>query len=273
MKTRYKFLRTGYKSEIGDHKWKVGKWYEYDGDIEMCKSGFHCSKGIYQAFSHIRGEILAEVEVAGKHEVQDDKEVWEKMRVVRSWKWTKKDSVLFAIFAARLVLKNFEKEFPCDDRPRKAIEAAEVYAKNPTEKNREAAESAAWAAESAAWAAESVTESAWATAWVTAKSAAEAAWAARSAAEAAWAARSTARSATRSTAWAAAWAATRSAAWATESAARAAESTARAAESVTEPAAEAVAARAAKSAIYKKLDKWMLDHLPELKLLQDKLVL
>ena len=266
MKTRYKFLRTGYKSEIGDHKWKVGKWYEYDGDIEMCKSGFHCSKGIYQAFSHIRGEILTEVEVAGKHEVQDDKEVWEKMRVVRSWKWTKKDSVLFAIFAARLVLKNFEKEFPCDDRPRKAIEAAEVYAKNPTEKNREAAESAAWAAES-------VTESAWATAWVTAKSAAEAAWAARSAAEAAWAARSTARSATRSTAWAAAWAATRSAAWATESAARAAESTARAAESVTEPAAEAVAARAAKSAIYKKLDKWMLDHLPELKLLQDKLVL
>ena len=263
MKTRYKFLRTGYKSEIGDHKWKVGKWYEYDGDIEMCKSGFHCSKGIYQAFSHIRGEILTEVEVAGKHEVQDDKEVWEKMRVVRSWKWTKKDSVLFAIFAARLVLKNFEKEFPCDDRPRKAIEAAEVYAKNPTEKNREAAESAAWAAESAAWAAESVTESAWATAWVTAKSAAEAAWAARS----------TARSATRSTAWAAAWAATRSAAWATESAARAAESTARAAESVTEPAAEAVAARAAKSAIYKKLDKWMLNHLPELKLLQDKLVL
>ena len=93
MKTRYKFLRTGYKSEIGDHKWKVGKWYEYDGDIEMCKSGFHCSKGIYQAFSHIRGEILAEVEVAGKHEVQDDKEAWEKMRVVRSWKWTKKDSI------------------------------------------------------------------------------------------------------------------------------------------------------------------------------------
>ena len=62
------------------------------------------------------------------------------MRVVRSWKWTKKDSILFAIFAARLVLKNFEKEFPGDDRPRKAIEAAEAYAKNPTKKNREAAE-------------------------------------------------------------------------------------------------------------------------------------
>lgn len=235
MKTRYKFLRTGYKSENGDHKWKVGKWYEYDGDIEMCESGFHCSKGIYQAFSHVQGEILAEVEVAGKHEVQDDKEVWEKMRVVRSWKWTKKDSVLFAIFAARLVLKNFEKEFPGDDRPRKAIKAAEAYAKNPTKKNREAAK-----------AAESVAESAWAEAWAAAKSAAEAAWAE------AWAAarstaRSTARSATRSAAEAA-WAATRS---------------------VTRSTARS----AAESAIYKKLDKWMLDHLPELKLLQDKISL
>ena len=250
MKTRYKFLRTGYKSEIGDHKWKVGKWYEYDGDIEMCKSGFHCSKGLYQAFSYVQGEILAEVEVAGKHEVQDDKEVWEKMRVVRSWKWTKKDSILLAIFAARLVLKNFEKEFPCDDRPRKAIEAAEAYAKNPTKKNREAAKAAESAAESAAWAAESVAESAWAEAWA----------AARSAAEAAWAARSTARSATRST---------------TRSAASAARATTRsAAESVAESAAWAetwAAARsAAEAAIYKKLDKWMLDHLPELKLLQDK---
>lgn len=252
MKARYKFLRTGYKSEIGDHKWKVGKWYEYDGDIEMCESGFHCSKGIYQAFFYVQGEILAEVEVAGKHEVQDDKEAWEKMRVVRSWKWTKKDSILFAIFAARLVLKNFEKEFPCDDRPRKAIEAAEAYAKNPTKKNREAAKAAESAAESAAWAAESVAESAWLAAWATAKSAAEAAWAARS----------TARSATRSTAW--------SAAKATESA------TESAARSVTASAwaTTGVAARsAAESAIYKKLDKWMLDHLPELKLLQDKISL
>jgi len=257
MKIRYKFLRTGYKSEIGDHKWKVGKWYEYDGDIEMCESGFHCSKGIYQAFSHVQGEILAEVEVAGKHEVQDDKEVWEKMRVVRSWKWTKKDSILLAIFAARLVLKNFEKEFPCDDRPRKAIEAAEAYTKNPTKKNREAAKAAESAAESAAWVAESVAESAWAEAWATAKSAAEAAWAARS----------TARSATRSTAWAAAESA---AAWSVRSAT---ESAARSAARSAWAAAGAATRSATESAIYKKLDKWMLDHLPELKLLQDKISL
>ena len=139
---RYKFLKTGYKSNSGNHEWRFGKWYEYDGDLKMCERGFHCSKGIYQAFSYVQGEILAEVEVKGEHISQDDKEVWQKMRVIRSWKWTKKDSVLFSIFAARLVLANFEKVFPNDNRVRKAIEAAEEYVKNPTEKNRLAAESA-----------------------------------------------------------------------------------------------------------------------------------
>ena len=139
MTKRWKFLRTGYKSNSGNHKWQSGKWYEYDGDLKMCEAGFHCSKGIYQAFSNVQGEILAEVEVKGEYISQDDREVWEKMRIVKSWRWIKKDSFLFSIYAARLVLANFEKVFPDDDRPRKAIEAAEIYVKNPTKKNRSAA--------------------------------------------------------------------------------------------------------------------------------------
>lgn len=43
----------------------------------------------------------------------------------------------------------FEKGHPNDDRPRKAIEAAKEWLKNPTEENRKAAE-AAWAAAAAA---------------------------------------------------------------------------------------------------------------------------
>ena len=93
---RYKFLLKGNKSSNGDFKWKIGEWYTHEGELEMCSSGFHCSKGIYQAFSYVQGEILSEVEVKGKHQTQDDKEVWEKMRVVKTWKWQKKDSVLFS---------------------------------------------------------------------------------------------------------------------------------------------------------------------------------
>jgi len=170
MKTRYKFLKTGYKSKHGDMKWKVGKWYTHDGGLDMCQSGFHCSKGIYQAFNYVQGPILAKVEVDGKSIIEDDKEVWEKMRIIKSWRWTKRDSVLFSIYAASLVLKNFEKKHPNDKRPRQAIQAARRWVNNPTKKNMSAAESAAWSAWSAAWsAAWFVDESARSAAWSVAK--------------------------------------------------------------------------------------------------------
>jgi len=195
-------------SAHGNMKWRLNKWYKHEGDIKLCESGFHCSKGIYQAFSYVQGPILALVEVRGEHGDEKDKEVWSEMRVVKRWKWTKRDSVLFSIYSAKLVLKNFESVFPSDKRPREAIESAEKYAKNPTIENR-----------NAAWSAESAAESA-----------------ARSAAESARSAWSAAESAARS-----AWSAAESARSAAESAARSADN------------------------IYKKLDAWMIKHLPELK--------
>ena len=140
---RYKFLREGMKSENGDHVWEVGRKYTFKDSLELCKSGFHASKGIYQAFSYVQGEILVKVECSGKHLSDDTKEVWSEMKVTRCWKWQKIDSVLFSIYAARLVLDNYEKEYPNDKRVRQAIEAAENYAKNPIEENMLAAESAA----------------------------------------------------------------------------------------------------------------------------------
>ena len=92
-----------------------------------------------------------------------------------SKRFTKAQAVLYAIFAAKLSLDNFETFYPDDDRPRKAIEAAEKYINKPTDENMSAA-SAAWSAASAA---ASAAESA--AAW----SAASAAWSAASAAESA----------------------------------------------------------------------------------------
>ncbi len=149
MTTRYKFLRTGLKSENGSTKWRKGVW-KHEASLDMCSSGFHCSKQPYQAFSYIQGEILAQVEVKGKSIIQDDKECWSDMRVIKAYKWTKKESVSLAIFSAKLCLNNFEKEYPDDLRPRQAIEAAVKYLKNPTKKNKDAAWSAESAAESAA---------------------------------------------------------------------------------------------------------------------------
>ena len=174
------------------HKFVKGKWHKVDGKIELCKWGFHASENVIDAMGFVPAEVLAKVEVRGDSQVGDDKQVWSEMRLVKTYKWTKKDSVSLAIYAAEMVLENFEKKYPDDLRPRQAIEAAKKILKHDTEENRSAAMSAAWSARSAAWSARS--------AWSAARSAESAARSAESEAEsAAWsAAMSAARSAARS---------------------------------------------------------------------------
>jgi len=115
-----------------------------------------------------------------------------------------------AIYAAEMVLPIFEKEYPDDDRPRKAIEAKKLWLKNKITDNELAAAraaagaagAAAGAAGNAAWdardAARAAGDAARAAAWDAAGDAAGAAWdAAGAAGDAAWAAAGDARDAAR----------------------------------------------------------------------------
>jgi hypothetical protein len=63
----------------------------------------------------------------------------------------RKQKVQYAVFAAKKVIDIFEKKYPNNDRPRKAIEAAQKWIKNSTEKNKKAAY-AAYAAAAVAYA-------------------------------------------------------------------------------------------------------------------------
>jgi hypothetical protein len=190
---RFKFLRTGLKSEYNDFQWEMGKWYKTEC-VEICY-GFNCSKRILDALSYVKGEILAEVEVRGKKFIGTDKSTHAEMRIIRVWEWTKRDSVSLSVFSAELVIGNYEKLYPNDGRPRKAIEAAREWIANPSAAS---AESAAWSAESAAsaaWSAasaESAASAAWSAAMWSAASAESAAWSAASAESAAWSAASAA---------------------------------------------------------------------------------
>ena len=142
-KQLWKSLKAGLKS-YGDFQWEVGKWYKCEGDVKACKNGFHASKNIIDAMNYVSMECLAEVEVRGNSDKSEsDKEAWSEMKIIRAWKWKKKDSVALSIYAAELCIENFEKVYPDDNRPRKAIEAAKKWLENPTEKNRSAAWSAA----------------------------------------------------------------------------------------------------------------------------------
>jgi len=233
METRYKFLKlksNKIKSNSGDCTWKLNEWkhedkiksnsgdctwklneWKHEDKINLCNSGFHCSKEIWEAFSYVQGEILAEVEVKGESSISDDKEVYSDMRIVKMYKWQKKDSVALSIYSAELCLKNFEKFYPDDKRPREAIEAAKKWVLEPTRENESAArsaksaarsaESAARSAESAAWSA--AESAAWSAAWSAKSAARSAESAARSAESAAWSAAESAESAARSAAWSA----------------------------------------------------------------------
>ena len=168
----WKVFRADLKSNNGNIKWKLGKWQRHKGNLIMCSTGFHASERIIDAMQYINAELIARVEAKGKSLKQDDKQVWEYMRLLEVYEWKKEDSVSLAIFVAELVLPNFEKEFPDDKRPREAIEAAKKVLLDDSEKNRSATESAAESAAGSAWSAESAAESA---AWSAARSAESAA--------------------------------------------------------------------------------------------------
>ncbi len=132
---------------------------------------------------------IPKVEVGGGGKSEMDKEVWQRMRLVDVRYWRKEDSVALAAYAASLVLTNFEQVFPQDNRPRKAIEAAQKYLNDPSEENRSAADSAARSADSAAdSAARSAARSAYSAADSAARSADSAARSAYSAARSAYSA-------------------------------------------------------------------------------------
>jgi hypothetical protein len=96
----------------------------------------------------------------------------------------RKNRIRYAIFAAEQVLEIFEKKYPADKRPRKAIEAAKAVLKKNNKANRDAADAAADAAYAAAYAASKAAYAADAAAYAASK----AAYAASKAAYAAFAA-------------------------------------------------------------------------------------
>jgi hypothetical protein len=119
-----------------------------------------------------------EIEVAKK--LIDVNLNWANWLVVRLM--THSQQVQYAIFAAEQVIAIFEKKYSDDKQPRKAIEAAKEYLKNPNEANKNAASAANAAADAAAYAAYAAYAAAYAAADVAADAAAYAAYAAADAA-------------------------------------------------------------------------------------------
>ena len=109
--------------------------------------------------------------------IEADNLDWANWLIVRVM--NKKQKVQYAIFAAEQVIDIYEKKYPTDDRPRKAIEAAKEYLAHPSVKNKTAAYAAGYTYYSvAADAAAAAADAAYAAATATYAAAAYAAYAA-----------------------------------------------------------------------------------------------
>ena len=112
------------------HKWELNRWYKIDGELEICRNGFHCSNNFIDAMSFVPPGYVALVEVRGECVKGGNKSVYEEMKIIRWKKWTKKDEIALTIFAAELVLPN---KFLDDNRPRTAIEEVRIAAASAAE--------------------------------------------------------------------------------------------------------------------------------------------
>ncbi len=83
--------------------------------------------------------------------LSDEKFSWANWTIVRLMDHPQK--IRYAIYAAEKVIDIFEKKYPEDPRPRKAIEAAKAYLKDSSDKNKRVASAAADAAYDASYAA------------------------------------------------------------------------------------------------------------------------
>ena len=115
--------------------------------------------------------------------IKEDKLYWANWFIVRTMEY--KQYVDYACFAALQVIDIFEKEYPEDKKPRKAIKAALKCVEDPSEENKAAAAAYDAASASAAYAASAAAYAASAAAYAAASAASADAAAASAAASAA----------------------------------------------------------------------------------------
>ena len=136
----------------GSGKWfvpkgeRVGKWMPAIRDISPCSRGYHFVT--LEQLPRWIGPTLYEVEVRGQIIHESDKSVAEQARLVRRIEtWNDKTLRLYAADCAERVVSLYEKDYPTDTRPRKAIQAARDFANGKiTAEELNAAYAAAYAA-------------------------------------------------------------------------------------------------------------------------------
>ena len=138
-----------------DGTWKPGKWMpKIEGELRLCDRGYHLCRE--KDLLNWLNEAIYEAEYRGEVIEDDNKIVCRDVRLLRRMNWDDKVARIFACWCAEQVLPIFEKKYPQDNRPRKAIETARLFAEGKASKEElaSACDAACASARDAAWAAQ-----------------------------------------------------------------------------------------------------------------------
>ncbi len=147
--TGYKWLTADMRSVYKDIQWVLGEWRRYEGQLELCNSGFHACRTALQSLDYRYGSRLFLVEARGGLLSGDDKFVCKDMRLVRELPG---DRIVLDFMIA--VLKNclfrYENKYPDGFHPRNVLDALEAYKQDPCDYTRKLIGAARAAARAAA---------------------------------------------------------------------------------------------------------------------------
>ena len=94
---RYKVFRLNrnkkLRSYFGKIQWVKNKWFHKKQQVVLCNYGFHCSRNLKHAWFYGNGDVIAKVEVKGDYRKQSDKEVWQSMRILKTYQLTGRERV------------------------------------------------------------------------------------------------------------------------------------------------------------------------------------
>ena len=151
--TLIKFFTDDMRSPIGTSEpWEVGQTVRVEGDIVPCENGLHCwpAENVLQLTGPRMGIVTIGDEYVWHGEGNDLKLVAREMTLVRMVdEYNERTLRLFAADCAERVLPIYESRHPDDDRPKRAIEVARLFANG--EATREELDAARDAARAAAW--------------------------------------------------------------------------------------------------------------------------
>jgi len=127
--TCYRFVTDDLRSQNGDEQWVIGEWKKVDDELKMCKVGLHACKTAYQSLKHVYGNRWFKSEARGNIIEGKNKFCSSEMRLIKEIPSHVLDQ--WMIDCAYHVLPIFEKQYPDDMRPRKLLEAKQMWINNP----------------------------------------------------------------------------------------------------------------------------------------------